>query len=135
MGRTKAADGYINARYRLCREGLEEQRHLPRKLKSKITINDKKLDLDLKLSELSKEAFRMDQGKPNDIKFSAWEEGMAGLWTKAPDVNIASFSIGFLRTTNLLLPGKRVINFDSNICLRAPRDFVLVGQVAPFGVS
>jgi hypothetical protein len=47
----------------------------------------------------------------------------------SPRVDIAAMGLGVLRTTNLLLPGEKVINFDHEMGVRIPRDLVLVGDV------
>ena len=119
----KWKSGDVNTHYRLCDAHDFDK---PRKLDSEIVIDDENFTLDLKLKT---EDFRMDQSEGNEIDFETWEKGMKGLWTKAPKVSISAFGIGFLRTTNLLMPGQRVIDINEGIGLRAPKDLVLVGDV------
>lgn len=57
---------------------------------------------------------------------------MEGIWTSAPNVKISSIGLGFLRTTNILTPDARAIDFNEEIGLRAPKDIVLVGDVLEY---
>ncbi|KAL7911419.1 hypothetical protein GGI35DRAFT_492685 [Trichoderma velutinum] len=123
LGRSNLDSGSIKALFRLCDEKEFDQ---PRLLKSEIQIGDDSLQLDLKLET---NTFRMDQPEPNSIDYPTWKKGMEGLWTKAPAAGVSSFSFGFLRTTNLLMPGQHVIDMNREIGPRVPKDLVLVGDV------
>ena len=120
---TTWAEGDIKTKYRLCDKNDFTKF---RKMDTKVVLNDESFSLDLNLKT---EDFRMDQSEPNNIDYGIWRKGMEGLWTKAPEVSISSIGLGFLRTTNLLTPGKEVINFNEGIGLKAPKDFVLFGDV------
>ncbi|KAF5560917.1 hypothetical protein FPHYL_6386 [Fusarium phyllophilum] len=121
--RVSGSSGDINVIYTLC----DEKDHSKyRKLDVNISVTDEAFSLGL---NLDMKAMRMDQREENGIDYDIWAKGMAGLWTKAPNVSISAFGIGFLRTTNLLMPGKNVIDFNEEIGLRAPKDLVLVGDV------
>ncbi|KAL7932792.1 hypothetical protein V8C35DRAFT_306791 [Trichoderma chlorosporum] len=125
FGRSHLDSGSIKALFRLCDE---HDFNRPRQLNSEIKIgDDDSLQLDLKLQT---NTFRMDQGEKNAIHYDTWIKGMRGLWTKAPVAGVSSFSFGFLRTTNLLMPGQHVIDMNKEIGPRLPKDLVLVGDVA-----
>ena len=117
------AEGHVDTLYRLCDPTNYEN---ARKMDLKIGLNDEAFTLDL---QLKTDQFRMDQKEDNDIDFETWQKGMHGLWTKAPQVSLSSIGLGFLRTTNLLMPGKEVIDFNEGIGLKVPKDFVLVGDI------
>ena len=122
---TKWDNGSLGLTYTLCNP--EEKKHYePRSLDCKIELNDEAFNLDLQLDPKS---FRMDQSEPNQIKYDTWRKGMEDLWTKFPEVKISSVGLGFLRTTNLLTPDKAAIDFNEAIGLKAPKDFVLVGDL------
>lgn len=44
-----------------------------------------------------------------------------------PDLKMGS--LDFFLTTNLLMPGQKVISIDSTVGLRVPHDFYIVGNV------
>ncbi|KAJ5738164.1 hypothetical protein N7493_001319 [Penicillium malachiteum] len=115
----------VKAKFRLCDENDHEQ---PRKLDCKIQLDDVSFSLDMKLNT---KVFRMDQAKgaKNEIHFETWERGMAGLWTQSPNLALSSVGLGILRATNLLTPGGNCIDFNEEIGVKAPKDFLLVGHV------
>ena len=95
----KGDSGTIDATYQLC----DTDNHaLSRKLNSTVQVTDDDFKFDLNLQTKD---FRMDQKEPNGISWEAWQKGMDRHWHQAPGVSVASFGIGFLRTTSLLLPG------------------------------
>ena len=47
-----------------------------------------------------------------------------------PSMNVALHGFDFFRTTNLLAPGKHIIEVDANAGISTPHDFLIVGQVA-----
>lgn len=47
-----------------------------------------------------------------------------------PSINIALHGFDFFRTTNLLAPGKHVIEVDAQAGVSTPHDFLMVGQVS-----
>ena len=121
---TTLLQGDINTRYRLC-----DQNDITkfRKMDTKVVLDDESFSLDLNLKPND---FRIDQSEPpHEIDYGTWRRGMDGLWTRAPKVSISSIGLGFLRTTNLLTPGKEVIDFNEDIGLKAPKDFVLFGEI------
>ncbi|OJK04285.1 hypothetical protein ASPACDRAFT_108730 [Aspergillus aculeatus ATCC 16872] len=117
--------GVIKAKFRLCDERDHNQ---PRRLDCKIRLDDESFGLDM---QLNTKVFRMDQGKDHksEIDFLTWERGMAGLWTQSPNVTLNSVGLGILRATNLLTPGGNSIDFNEEIGIKAPKDFLLVGDV------
>ena len=120
---TEWDSGTLALTYRLCDATNFDN---PRYLDCNIELNDEAFKLNLQLDAKN---FRMDQNEGNEIKYDTWKKGMEGLWTKFPPANISSVGLGFLRTTNLLTPDKEVIDFNEGIGLKAPKDFVLVGDV------
>jgi len=64
-------------------------------------------------------------GPPDDVNNKRKE------WMKSlkPDIDFPEVGMGFFLTTNLLLPGAKVISLDSVAGLRFPRDIMLVGDV------
>ncbi|KAJ5193562.1 hypothetical protein N7449_009704 [Penicillium cf. viridicatum] len=74
----------------------------------------------------------MDQSESNAIDYKTRKKGMAGIWTSAPNVKTSGIGLGFLCTTNILTPDARVVDFNEEIGLRAPRDIVLVGDVLEY---
>ncbi|KAJ5463801.1 hypothetical protein N7475_008745 [Penicillium sp. IBT 31633x] len=118
--------GTVNANFRLCDPNNFDQ---PRHMETHITLDDETFGIDLQLNTSN---FRMDQKEENGINYETWRKGMEGLWTSAPNVKISSIGLGFLRTTNILTPDARVIDFNEEIGLKAPKDFVLVGDVLDY---
>ncbi|KAJ5765860.1 hypothetical protein N7520_005419 [Penicillium odoratum] len=120
------SDGHIHAIFRLCDPDHYDQ---PRKMDCTITLDDEAFGMDL---QVNTQNFRMDQNEENAIEFEAWQKGMRGIWTQAPNVKIGTMGLGFLRTTNLLTPDARVVDFNEEIGLKAPKDFVLVGDILDY---
>ncbi|MCJ1352729.1 MAG: hypothetical protein MMC33_002713 [Icmadophila ericetorum] len=63
---------------------------------------------------------------PDDAK----AEMLKKIGNITPSLDIKSMGLGFLRTTNLLMPGSKVIKFDREAGVRVPRDLIMVGKVA-----
>ncbi|KAM0425737.1 hypothetical protein ACHAPT_008985 [Fusarium lateritium] len=122
--RISGGSGKIKGQWHLCHEVDYSK---PRKLNTEMTLTDEAFNLEFKLN--ARDVFRFDQPEGNAIDWGAWHKGMVNLWHQAPDVSISSCGIGFLRTTNLLLPGKHVIDIDENIGIRAPKDIIFFGDV------
>lgn len=118
--------GSIKAAFRLC-DTKDFDKH--RKMDIDITLDDDSFGINLQLNTNN---FRMDQNEPNALDWDTWKKGMKGIWTSAPNVKISSIGLGFLRTTNILTPDARAIDFNEEIGLRAPKDIVLVGDVLEY---
>ncbi|KAK6539134.1 hypothetical protein TWF694_009380 [Orbilia ellipsospora] len=115
--------GELKLQYRLCDTSNFDN---PRRIDCKVTLEDNEFSLALDVTQMK---FRMDQPEGNAIDFDTWRKSMEGLWTVAPTINIQAAGIGYLRTTNLLTPGGETIQVNTAIGLKAPKDFVLVGDV------
>jgi len=71
---------------------------------------------------------------------SFWEKLLGGAsevvpqWIKAlsvamPDFKISFGKLDFFLTTNLLMPGKKLIEIDHDIGIQVPGDFYIVGKL------
>ncbi|KAF4772098.1 hypothetical protein N7455_009091 [Penicillium solitum] len=88
------------------------------------------MDINITNLTLDNGNFGMDQNDPNAIDYKTCEKGMAGIWTSAPNVKISGIVLlGFVCTYKILTPDARVIDFNEEICLRASKDVILVGDV------
>ncbi|MBH5316285.1 hypothetical protein I6N90_00495 [Paenibacillus sp. GSMTC-2017] len=47
----------------------------------------------------------------------------------APSIHFSFQGLNFIKTTNLLAPGKHMIQFDTSVGVKTPHDFLLVGQI------
>lgn len=72
-----------------------------------------------------------DEGFMNAASNDAIDRAAKRLKSLRPPGSVKSMDLGFLRTPNLLTPGSEVIDFNEEIGLKAPCDFVLLGEVLP----
>ena len=96
-------------------------------------LSDGTLDMDLAISQSDWDAPKVT--KTADSVFSNVFGNAHPTWfdstlPSVPSVNIHMGSLYFFLTTNLLMPGKKVISIDANAGLRIPHDFYIVGTIA-----
>ncbi|KAF7790743.1 hypothetical protein EIP86_001700 [Pleurotus ostreatoroseus] len=95
-------------------------------------LSDGTLDMDLAISQNDWD--KPDVTKTADSVFSDVFGTANPTWfdsslPSVPSVNIHMGSLYFFLTTNLLMPGKKVISIDANAGLRIPHDFYIVGTI------
>ncbi|KAF7790744.1 hypothetical protein EIP86_001701 [Pleurotus ostreatoroseus] len=95
-------------------------------------LSDGTLDMDLAISERDWDKPKVT--KTADSAFSTVFGNANPTWFDStlpsmPSVNIHMGSLYFFLTTNLLMPGKKVISIDANAGLRIPHDFYIVGTI------
>lgn len=58
-----------------------------------------------------------------------WDNVKDKIRSYTPSFDVRGMGLNFLRTTNLLTPDQQVIDFNEEIGVRIPRDFVLLGDI------
>ena len=129
---TEWGDNTVKLVYKLCDANDHSRKRV---LPCNCTMNDEAFDLNIQLK--GDHFWRMDQEDKGDdwyeetVNQDTWDGAMSTLSGLNPNSEIKSIGLGFLRTTNLLMPGEEVIDFNEAIGVKIPHDLVLVGDVLP----